>query len=462
MTIAPFLAFAISAAWLSFVASAPAEEPTRVQSGPKFPLKPSANHRYLVDQDNVPLLLVGDSPQSIIGNLTVAQAARYMRNRADHGINALWINLLCNDATACRQDGKTVDGLSPFDVPGDLSTPNQQYFERAKAIVALSAANHQVVFLDPIETAGWLSILRVNGTERGFAYGEFLGKTFESFPNVVWLYGNDFQSWENPNDDALLQSVAAGIRSVDRTHIATVELNYLTSGSLDDPTWRPLIDFDAAYTYYPTYAQVLTEYNRSEAMPVFLVEGNYEFERGEAGSPLNLRRQTYWSVLSGATGLLYGSSYSWQFLPGWESRLDSVGVRELQIMKNFFERYAWESLVPDQGHNAVVAGFGTYLSKGSIVTDTYATAAKAADGSLLMAYLPTLRSIVVDMAQLRGPMVAQWFDPTTGALHDDDNKTLPATGRATFTPPGKNGSGDEDWVLVISGPAKATAPQTEP
>jgi hypothetical protein len=68
----------------------------------------------------------------------------------------------------------------------------------------------------------------------------------------------------------------------------------------------------------------------------------------------------------------------------------------------------------------------------------------------------------VDMAQLRGPMVAQWFDPTTGALQDDGNKALPTTGRATFTPPGKNGSGDEDWVLVISEPAKATAPQTEP
>jgi hypothetical protein len=456
MMTALFLAFAMSAAWLSLVASALADDETaRAQSGPKFPLKASADGRYLVDQGNVPFLLIGDSPQALIGNLTVAQAARYMQNRADHGINALWINLLCNHGTACREDGKTVDGLPPFDIPGDLSTPNQQYFERAKAIVTLAAASHQVVFLDPIETAGWLDILRANGMDRGFAYGEFLGKTFVSFPNIVWLYGNDFQSWEQPEDDALLQSVAAGIRSVDHVHIATVELNYLTSGSLDDPTWRPLIDLDAAYTYYPTYAQVLTEYNRPAAMPVFLVEANYEFERGEAGSPSNLRRQAYWSVLSGATGLIYGSGYIWQFLPDWETHLDSVGVRELQIMKNFLEHYAWESLIPDQEHNAVVAGFETYSNKGSIVTNTYAPAAKAADGSLLMVYLPTLRSVVVDMAQLRGTMVAQWFDPTTGALQDDGNKALPTTGRATFTPPGKNGSGGEDWVLVISEPAKA-------
>jgi hypothetical protein len=451
--IALVLAFAMAATDIVGSVSAPADEPVRARAEPKFPLKVSANGRYLVDQDNAPFLIVGDSPQSLIGNLTMAEATRYMRNRADHGINALWINLLCNYGTACRQDGETVDGLAPFDVPGDLSTPNPQYFERARAIVELAAANHQAVFLNPIETIGWLSILRANGTDRGFAYGKFLGKTFGSFPNIVWMYGNDFQSWQTSQDDQLLQSVAAGIRSVDRTHIATVELNYLTSGSLDDPTWRPLIDLNAAYTYYPTYAQVLTEYNRPRPLPVFLIEANYEFERNpgtDGGAPSNLRHQNYWSMFSGATGLFYGSSYSWQFLPGWEDHLDSVGVRELQIMKDFLERFEWETLIPDQDHQTVVAGLGTYSARGSIAEDTYATAAKTADGSLLMAYLPTPRSIVVDMAQLRGTMVARWFDPTTGLLQPGDDKALPSGGRVTLTPPGKNGSGDEDWVLVIA------------
>ena len=75
-----------------------------------------------------------------------------------------------------------------------------------------------------------------------------------------------------------MQAVARGIRSTDESHIHTVELNYLTSGSLDDATWAPLIELNAAYTYFPTYAQILTEYNRSDFKPVFLVEANYEFE----------------------------------------------------------------------------------------------------------------------------------------------------------------------------------------
>ena len=51
-----------------------------------------------------------------------------------------------------------------------------------------------------------------------------------------------------------------------------------TSGSLEDKSWAPLIELDAAYTYFPTYAQVLTEYNRQNFKPVFMVEANYEFE----------------------------------------------------------------------------------------------------------------------------------------------------------------------------------------
>jgi len=88
----------------------------------------------------------------------------------------------------------------------------------------------------------------------------------------------------------------AGRRAWDQkyrcNHIHTVELSYETSGSLEDKSWAPLIELNAAYTYFPTYAQVLTEYNRPNFKPVFLVEANYEFESldtGSGGSTQNLR-----------------------------------------------------------------------------------------------------------------------------------------------------------------------------
>src|SRR6185437_1482461 len=92
--------------------------------GPDYPLKVSPNHRYLVDQKNVPFLMVGDSPQALIGNLSVNQAKKFMANRARYGVNALWVNLLCDSYTACNADGTTFDGIAPFTTQGDLSTPN--------------------------------------------------------------------------------------------------------------------------------------------------------------------------------------------------------------------------------------------------------------------------------------------------------------------------------------------------
>ena len=43
------------------------------------------------------------------------------------------------------------------------------------------------------------------------------------------------------------------------------------------------------------------------------------------GDPPILRRQEYWSALSGATGQFYGNHYTWQFANGWKDHLDTPG-----------------------------------------------------------------------------------------------------------------------------------------
>jgi hypothetical protein len=123
-------------------------------AGPVFPLKVSANNRTFVDQNDVPFLITGDAPQAMVGNLSVKQAKLFIRDRAKYGINALWVNLLCDSYTACNSDGTTFDGIAPFTTPGDLSTPNPAYFDRASAMIDAAAAKGMVVLLDPIETGG--------------------------------------------------------------------------------------------------------------------------------------------------------------------------------------------------------------------------------------------------------------------------------------------------------------------
>jgi hypothetical protein len=447
-----------------------------------YPLKVSGNNRYLTDQNNTPFLMVGDSPQNLITNLSQTEAATFMANRRSHGINTLWINLLCIfTEPSCNNEAKTFDGIAPFLVPGDIATPNNAYFQRVDDMLRVAADNGMLVLLDPIETSSWLDILRKNGRSKALEYGRYLGNRYQAFSNIIWMHGNDFQSWRNSDDDALVQAVARGIRDADPNHLHTVELNYLTSGSLDDPSWRPLIDLNAAYTYFPTYAQVLTEYNRPHHKPVFMVEANYEFEHNAAtdgGATQNLRRQEYWTMLSGAAGQLYGSAHTWQLRKGWEANLDTAGVVQLSYMKNLFVSRKWYELAPDQDHTVVTAGydyfscisgkFVAYASKdpdslmsraigrvrklsdvGSITSNTCATTARTSDGSLVMVYMPTIRAIAVDMSKLAGTTTARWYDPTSGEYVDVQDSPFANRGSRQFIPSGPNKSGDGDWVLVL-------------
>ena len=80
-----------------------------------YPLKVSStNPRILVDQDNVPFLMVGDSPQSPWAHLSPAEDAAYLANRARHGMNSLWIDMLTSPYVGGRSDSTLYNGTKPF------------------------------------------------------------------------------------------------------------------------------------------------------------------------------------------------------------------------------------------------------------------------------------------------------------------------------------------------------------
>ena len=427
-------------------------------SAPVYPLKASTNNRYLVDQNDMPFLMVGDSPQALIGNLTEAQAGRFMSNRAKHGVNALWINLLCASYTACHADGTTYDNIAPFTTGSgpadyDLSTPNPAYFQRVDDMLAIAASHGIVVLLDPIETGSWLATLQANGLAKARAYGQFLGNRYKNVLNIIWLHGNDFQSWRTAGDNALVIAVAKGIAQTDPNHIQTAELDYLVSATSDDPAFRLIAALDAVYTYRPTYAKLLSEYQRANFKPMFMVEANYEFEQngGTDGGIIkeNLRKQEYWTMLSGATGQLYGSAYTWRLDGDWRHNLDTPGIIQLHYMQRLFANRKWYDLVPDRLNRIVTGGRGQFSDSDSITTDSYATAAATPDGSLVIAYLPSIRKVTVDMSKLAGRVAARWYDPTAGTYQVIAGSPFANSGSRHFTPPGNNNDGDNDWVLVL-------------
>ncbi len=434
-------------------------------SAPAYPLKLSANHRYLVDQNDVPFLIVGDTPQGLMSRLTEEEAESYFADRQAHGFNTMgWIDVVCAGRDFPEnKDGSTVDGIHPFTgyVPGgsdythyDLGKPNDAYFIRLDHIVTLAAKHGIFVFLNPMETVGWLPTLRNNGATAAYAYGEYVGNRYKRFPNVGWLSGNDFVSWNDPKDDALVQAVAKGIKSVAPGQLQTVELNYETSSSFDDATWVPLISLNGTYTYSPTYMQMLHSYNQTPVAPVYLLEAHYDQENvghpPDYGTPPTLRREEYWTMLSGGTGQFYGNFYTWSLSPGWKYYIDTAGVAQLTIWKNFFSSLPWYELVPDQDHSVVTAGLGTYGTFQTRVSNSdFCAAARTTDGSFVVAYMPTARTVTVNMAALRAPANAKWFDPTKGMYTTVAGGPFANTGTRQFTPPGNNSDGDSDWILML-------------
>jgi hypothetical protein len=432
---------------------------------PTYPLKLSASRRYLLGQNDLPFLIVGDSPQGLMGRLTEEEADYYFANRQSHGFNTLgWVDVLCaGHDFPDNKDATTPDGIRPFlgylrggndYAHYDLGKPNDAYFARLDHMVALAAKHGLFTFLDPMETNGWIPTLHNNGLSAAYAYGEYLGNRYKRFTNVAWINGNDFITWKNAKDDALIQAVAKGIQSTDPGHLQTVELNYETSSSLDDPSWAPLISLNGTYTYSPTYMQMLYSYNQRPVMPVYLVEAHYDQENvghpPDYGTPPVLRREEYWAMLTGGTGIFYGNFYTWSFSLGWKHYIDTEGVAELTIWKDFFSSLPWHELVPDQDHSTVTDGLGSYGTfKTPVSQSDYCTAAKTADGSFVIAYMPTARTVTVNMATLKAPTKAEWFDPTNGNYTPVSADPLTNSGTHQFTPPQTNGEGGTDWVLLL-------------
>jgi uncharacterized protein DUF4038/collagenase-like protein with putative collagen-binding domain len=448
-------------------------------TGVAFPLKASSNGRFLETATNHPFLMVGDSPQSLIGNLTESSADSYFADRVAHGFDTVWINLLCDSYTACNSNGTTASGVKPFTVgtnPGsyNLADPNSTYFRAAHAIVADAEADGLEVMLDPIETGGcqsggWLDTLVNNGdgttnsSNADYRYGAFVATEFEDLPNVMWLMGNDFDCFGNSTADADVLAVAKGILSVTPHALISSEIGESGDGeegdtSLDDTTddWTTTLGLNGFYTYAPAYANARRAYAQTPTIPSFLAESNYEGEdnNGTDGciTVRNCRLQEWWAMTSGATGQLYGDTHTWQIAAGWTTgQVDTTGVKQLEYQTDLLETIPWYNLAPDTSNTLVTSGNGSCPTTGSIVRVSCVTAAETLDQTTALIYDPTGTSFTVNMGEMAGSTTAGWYDPTDGNFTQISGSPFSNSGSHSFTAPGRNSAGDSDWVLLLDG-----------
>jgi hypothetical protein len=382
----------------------------------------------------MPVLLQGDAGWSVIANATKEDAERYLRDRRAKGFNAVLVNLL--EHKFAKNAPRNIYGEPPFLDMADWSLPNEKYFEHADWVIRKAAENGLIVLLAPAylgyegKDEGFIDEVMATGPEKLLRYGQFLGQRYKDYDNIVWVMGGDRDPGPAREN---VDMIAFGIRQFDRRHLFTAHCHSESVPAEQYP--GPWLEISNTYAYQIIQTRLLEEYNRKPVMPYFMIETVYEGEHNS--SPVQVRRQAYWTVLCGGFGHVMGSSAIWGFFPGWQAALDAPASTGMMYWGRLFRSRRWFDLIPDQDHKVVTDGLGEFWGS------DYLAAALTSDGSTAIAYMPTARTITVDMTKLaKGQTKAWWFDPRAGKASLAG--TYAAEGARQFSPPGPG-----DWVLVL-------------
>ena len=407
------------------------------------PFRLSDNHRYLIDRRDVPFLLQGDAAWSLIANATKEEATVYLHNRRAKGFNAILVNLI--EHKFAKTAPRNVYGEAPFPDPSDFTVQNEKYFEHADWVIRQAAENGLTVLLAPVylgypgKDEGYYDEVMANGPERCLAYGRFLGQRYKDFDNIIWVMGGD-------RDPGLAREnvdlVAYGIREFDRRHLITAHCHPDSAPVEQYPgSW---LQIGTSYAYEVVHLRLTWDYDRKPVMPLFLIESIYEGEHN--ASEVQIRRQAYWAVLCGEFGHVMGNYPLWNFNPGWQAAMDAPGSVGMMYWGRLFRSRPWYDLVPDEDHKVVTDGLGEFWGL------DYLTAASTPDGSTVMAYMPSRRTITVNLSRLsKGRTAAWWFNPRTGQATAAGN--FVTEGAKQFIP-----LTEGDWVLVLDDAAKHLPP----
>jgi Protein of unknown function (DUF4038)/Putative collagen-binding domain of a collagenase len=409
----------------------------------RLPLRLSPDRRRILDADGNAVLLQGDAAWSLIANTTLDEARFYIEDRRRKGFNTLIVSLI--EYCFAQDPPRNLAGDEPFTTPGDFRTPNEAYMAHAERVLDIAARNGMLVILAPAylgspnsshlgfegRPEGWYQEVLANGAEGCRAWGEFLGRRFGQFRNIIWCIGGDW----NPGETAVaLDQMARGIRAAGVENLFTAHVLPECS-PLDVFPEHDWLDLNPTYTYEVVHRKLQTDWKRNPTWPFFLVESTYEGEHN--ASHLQIRRQAYWSVLCGGNGHCMGNNPIWLFGEGWQDALELPGSLAMARWGAFFRTLTWSELLPDLGREVVTSGLGEARGLDRV------TAAATPDKRLAVAYLPLQRALTVQARALAGPRLrVDWFEPATGQRLTGG--TLLAEGSITLTPPFA-----EDSVLTI-------------
>jgi hypothetical protein len=419
-------------------------------------LKVSANGRYFVDQNGKPFFYLGDTAWLIFQRLDRQEVEEYLQDRAGKGFTVIQAYVL-RGLDFRHPDGATsLLGEKPL-IDRDPARPNEAFFKNVDYVV--NRANELGLVMGLVVAKSWhvnKHPERVFDAKNAYTFGKFLGERYKDNA-VLWYVGGD----SPPGDDreiwvAMVKGLKDGSGG---RHL----ISYHGQGHTSSSNWfhkEDWLDFNSIQSGHRwatnTYEFIVKDYALTPAKPTVDMEPPYENHPTGTTPRIDshqVRQGAYWNTLAGAAGHGYGAldlfhlykdkdgPFPKNGFQHWRQALAYEGSRQVGLMRRLFELRPWYKLVPDQSVLASDAGEG----------QDHAQAARADDGSFLIAYLPQGHPVRVRMDKVSGKQVkARWYDPREGTWRDIGEYAN--TGTREFVAPSQGPQ--SDWVLVLDDAAK--------
>jgi len=445
----------------------------------RFPVSVSPDRRYLRDRMGIPFPILGRTAWFVMA-LSEAERETFLTDTLSRGYNAIEMHVINHDPRGKhppfagngelpflrRLDGSIWEGELDYEdilrQAPDFTTPNPAYWSFVDTLLDYCNANGILVLFFPAyvgfqgEEMGWMQEMVANGVSRNRAYGSWLASRYENRTHLVWMMGGDYGKHFSREEEDVERGLLEGLKSV-----AGQQSIHFSAEWESESTATDQVAFGAFMTLNGVYSwagRVATHgrfaYEHRPMRPAFLLEEPYD-EEGPDGNKANpsatqpVRRFQWWGYLTTIGGYISGNGYIWPFShASWIDHLDTQGSRDMSRLNAFVKSIRWWELVPDG-----LGGTKALVRRNERRTDDsrYVAAAASRSGTLLVAYVPPdhIEDVTIDMTALRGSVGARWINPTSGS-------TIPigifeSQSTQNFKPPGDNGTGYADWVLVLEG-----------
>lgn len=422
-----------------------------------FPLKLSADNRHLVDQNNKPFLINSVSSWSLGAAVpTMKEVCEYLDSvKIKGGVNSIMMavtSIASQQGEITRNNNYCWGEVCPFRSGTDFSHPNEAYFDHIGEIIDAARSRDMLIilgvsYLGYEEVDGWQDEIVANGPEKCRDFGRYLGGKFKDRSNIIWFAGGDYDPLERgPGLQKNHLEQLFGVKDSIPNSLWMAHWHGAVQGghpegvwATEEPGFAAYMDINSyyAFTYTATYTHDIKYYNtRFNGRPKMTHHMDMAYETEENGSPAQIRARAYWALCSGVAGSSFCHAVWWKFRE-WKSYMNTQGTLDNKRWFEFSISRPWYKLIPDTAHVTMTSGMGIFGS------DDYACAARAIDGSTIIAYLPSSRLVTIELSKLSGSHAkAWWYNPVTGLA--TLSGTYRTRGTRQFTPP----SGG-DWLLVI-------------